>query len=177
MYRCLVWFQSAVRAAVNGRVLILEGIEKAERNVLPVLNNLLENREMQLDDGRFLTSAAHYDKLLTVGTLFSLFALLILAHRNNCSGSNSSGNVGCVLHNIRSPSRLYICSCALLLCDWLAHATLFWLFWSRCWQLSSHRYQLRWWRSPFYWWSNEMGLRFSKFWGISSRYGSPHKLA
>jgi len=24
---------------------------------------------------------------------------------------------------------------------------------------------------------NEMGLRFSKFWGISSRYGSPHKLA
>ena len=55
--------------------------------------------------------------------------------------------------------------------------TLFWLFWSRYWQLSSHRYQLRWWRSPFYWWSNEMGLRFSKFWGISSRYGSPHKLA
>ena len=35
------------------------------------------------------------------------------------------------------------------MCDWLAHATLFWLFWSRCWQLSSHRYQLRWWRSPF----------------------------
>ena len=105
---------------MNGRVLIVEGIEKAERNVLPVLNNLLENREMQLDDGRFLTSAAHYDKLLTVGTLFSLFALLILlilAHRNNCSGSNSSGNVGCVLHNISSPSRLYICSCALLLCD------------------------------------------------------------
>ena len=32
-------------------------------------------------------------------------------------------------------------------------------------------------RFPFYWWSNEMGLRFSKFWGISSRYGSPHKLA
>jgi hypothetical protein len=47
-------------------VLILEGIEKAERNVLPVLNNLLENREMQLDDGRFLMSAARYDKLLQV---------------------------------------------------------------------------------------------------------------
>jgi len=89
-------------------------------------------------------------------------------------GADSTGNVGCVLHNIRSPSRLYTCSCALLLCDLLAHATLFWLFWSRCWQLSSHRYQLR---SPSYWWSNEMGLRFSKFWGISSRYGSPHKLA
>ena len=38
--------QSAVRAASQGRILILEGIEKAERNVLPVLNNLLENREM-----------------------------------------------------------------------------------------------------------------------------------
>ena len=28
-----------------------------------------------------------------------------------------------------------------------------------------------------HWWSNEMGLCFSKFWGISRRYGSPHKLA
>ena len=36
--------QCAVRAATKGRVLVLEGIEKAERNVLPVLNNLLENR-------------------------------------------------------------------------------------------------------------------------------------
>ena len=36
--------QCAVRAATQGRVLILEGIEKAECNVLPVLNNLLENR-------------------------------------------------------------------------------------------------------------------------------------
>ncbi|XP_039291605.1 von Willebrand factor A domain-containing protein 8-like [Nilaparvata lugens] len=56
--------QGAVRAAVNGRVLILEGIEKAERNVLPVLNNLLENREMHLEDGRFLVPASRYDKLL-----------------------------------------------------------------------------------------------------------------
>ncbi|ELU02006.1 hypothetical protein CAPTEDRAFT_192878, partial [Capitella teleta] len=56
--------QSAVKAATEGRVLILEGIEKAERNVLPVLNNLLENREMQLDDGRFLMAAARYDTLL-----------------------------------------------------------------------------------------------------------------
>ena len=46
--------QAPVRAALEGRVLILEGIEKAERNVLPTLNNLLENREMALDDGRFL---------------------------------------------------------------------------------------------------------------------------
>ncbi|XP_067943521.1 von Willebrand factor A domain-containing protein 8-like [Watersipora subatra] len=56
--------QCAVRAATEGRVLVLEGIEKAERNVLPVLNNLLENREMQLEDGRFLMKASTYDKLL-----------------------------------------------------------------------------------------------------------------
>lgn len=34
--------------------------------MLPVLNNLLENREMQLEDGRFLMSAERYDKLLRV---------------------------------------------------------------------------------------------------------------
>lgn len=60
--------QCAVRAATQGRVLILDGLEKAERNVLPVLNNLLENREMQLEDGRFLMSANRYDKLLEVIT-------------------------------------------------------------------------------------------------------------
>ena len=49
--------------SVQGRILILEGIEKAERNVLPVLNNLLENREMQLEDGRFLMSSERYDVL------------------------------------------------------------------------------------------------------------------
>uniref|UniRef100_A0A667G105 von Willebrand factor A domain-containing protein 8 n=1 Tax=Lynx canadensis TaxID=61383 RepID=A0A667G105_LYNCA len=58
--------QCAVRAATEGRTLVLEGLEKAERNVLPVLNNLLENREMQLEDGRFLMSAERYDKLLQV---------------------------------------------------------------------------------------------------------------
>lgn len=36
--------QSAVSAAIEGRVLILEGLEKCERNVLPIINNLLENR-------------------------------------------------------------------------------------------------------------------------------------
>ncbi|XP_031637278.1 von Willebrand factor A domain-containing protein 8 [Contarinia nasturtii] len=55
--------QSAVRAAIHGRVLVIEGIEKAERNVLPVLNNLLENREMHLEDGRFLIPASRFDKL------------------------------------------------------------------------------------------------------------------
>lgn len=38
--------QLVVKAALQGKILILEGLEKAERNVLPVLNNLLENREM-----------------------------------------------------------------------------------------------------------------------------------
>ncbi|GFS38586.1 von Willebrand factor A domain-containing protein 8 [Nephila pilipes] len=56
--------QSAVKAAIEGRFLILDGVEKVERNVLPVLNNLLENREMQLEDGRFLVSPEKYDKLL-----------------------------------------------------------------------------------------------------------------
>ena len=56
--------QSAVKAATLGRVLVLEGIEKVERNVLPVLNNLLENREMNLEDGRLLIPAGRYDGLL-----------------------------------------------------------------------------------------------------------------
>ena len=55
-----------MRAALEGRVLILEGIEKAERNVLPILNNLLENREMQLEDGCFIVAAKRYDKLAKV---------------------------------------------------------------------------------------------------------------
>lgn len=56
--------QAAVKAATNSRVLIIDGIEKAERNILPILNNLLENREMHLEDGRFLVSAERYDNLL-----------------------------------------------------------------------------------------------------------------
>lgn len=56
--------QAAVKAATNSRVLIIDGIEKAERNILPILNNLLENREMHLEDGRFLVSASRYDNLL-----------------------------------------------------------------------------------------------------------------
>ncbi|ETW00905.1 hypothetical protein, variant 1 [Aphanomyces invadans] len=59
--------QAPVRAAIHGRVLILDGLEKAERNVLPTLNNLLENREMALDDGRFLMQASSYDALLAKG--------------------------------------------------------------------------------------------------------------
>lgn len=70
--------QCAVRAALEGRVLLLEGVEKAERNVLPVLNNLLENREMQLDDGRFLVAAERYDKLLEEHSKEELDALKLV---------------------------------------------------------------------------------------------------
>jgi MoxR-like ATPase len=56
--------QAAVKAATNSRILVIDGIEKAERNILPILNNLLENREMHLEDGRFLVSAERYDNLL-----------------------------------------------------------------------------------------------------------------
>ena len=56
--------QAPVRAAVEGRILILDGLERAERNVLPTLNNLLENREMTLEDGRLLLGAERYDELL-----------------------------------------------------------------------------------------------------------------
>ena len=56
-----------MEACLSGRVLVLDGIEKAERNVLPVLNNLLENREMQLDDGRLIVDHLRYDRLKEVG--------------------------------------------------------------------------------------------------------------
>ena len=55
--------QSAVNAALYGRILIVEGLEKVERNVMPVLNNLLENREIALEDGRFLLPRDRYDQL------------------------------------------------------------------------------------------------------------------
>eukprot|EP00045_Choanoeca_perplexa_P012171 m.131630 g.131630 ORF g.131630 m.131630 type:complete len:1706 (-) comp15913_c0_seq3:46-5163(-) len=55
--------QAAVRAALHGRVLVLDGIEKAERNLLPLLNNLLENREMNLEDGRFLMASNRFNSL------------------------------------------------------------------------------------------------------------------
>lgn len=40
-----------VRAMKHGRILILDGIERAERGVMPILNNILENREQNLADG------------------------------------------------------------------------------------------------------------------------------
>ncbi|KAI7898653.1 AAA domain-containing protein [Cokeromyces recurvatus] len=71
--------QAAVRAAIYGRILVLDGIEKAERNVLPILNNLLENREMSLEDGRFLTTKelanTSNTKFEKVSPRFLVFAL------------------------------------------------------------------------------------------------------
>ena len=43
--------------------MVIEGIERAEQNLLPILNNLLENREMHLEDGRFLVSPLRFDSL------------------------------------------------------------------------------------------------------------------
>eukprot|EP00755_Sulcionema_specki_P007718 Sspe_Gene.38973::Locus_18803_Transcript_1_2_Confidence_0.400_Length_3854::g.38973::m.38973 len=64
--------QPPVRAAVTGGMLVLEGIEKAERNVLPTLNNLLENREMALDDGRFLVHPTRFKSLLRTSSFETL---------------------------------------------------------------------------------------------------------
>lgn len=70
--------QCAVNAALNGRILIIEGIEKAERNLLPILNNLLENRELNLDDGHFLVAPERYDKLASIANQDELSKLNLL---------------------------------------------------------------------------------------------------
>lgn len=59
----MFFLQAAVRAATKGRVLVLDGVERAERNLLPLINNLLENREMHLDDGGFLLRSDKFDAL------------------------------------------------------------------------------------------------------------------
>jgi hypothetical protein len=56
--------QAPVRAALQGKMLILDGLEKCERNILPTLNNLLENREINLDDGRLIVSHSRFQTLL-----------------------------------------------------------------------------------------------------------------
>ncbi|KAM5545989.1 hypothetical protein V8D89_000115 [Ganoderma adspersum] len=76
----LVYVDSAaVRAVKNGRVLIIEGIEKAERGIMPVLNNLLENREINLDDGTHIVHPHRYALLDTTETESTTF---IPAHKN-----------------------------------------------------------------------------------------------
>ncbi|KAM8718666.1 hypothetical protein ACLKA7_001387 [Drosophila subpalustris] len=70
--------QCAVRAALHGRLLVLDGVEHCEQNVLPVLNNLLENREMHLESGKFLMAPDRYDKLLETHSKEQLEELGIL---------------------------------------------------------------------------------------------------
>ena len=49
------------RAAERGRILVLDGLNKADINVLPLMNDLLENRSMPLADGRLLIAAKAFD--------------------------------------------------------------------------------------------------------------------
>ncbi|GAA5845377.1 hypothetical protein JCM3766R1_006337 [Sporobolomyces carnicolor] len=56
-----------VRAAKEGKTLVLEGIERCERGILPILNNLLENREMHLEDGTHIISPSRFDLLVDTG--------------------------------------------------------------------------------------------------------------
>ncbi|KAF8878073.1 AAA domain-containing protein [Infundibulicybe gibba] len=78
----LVYVDSpAVRAAKHGRLLILEGIEKAERGIMPVLNNLLENREMNLDDGTHIIHPHRFAQL-EANSDDGYRKMFIPAHRN-----------------------------------------------------------------------------------------------
>ncbi|KAF7762262.1 hypothetical protein Agabi119p4_8855 [Agaricus bisporus var. burnettii] len=73
----------AVSAVKHGRILIIEGIEKAERGIMPVLNNLLENREMNLDDGTHIVHPHRYAQLESAGTTMSEQGkAFIPAHKN-----------------------------------------------------------------------------------------------
>ncbi|GAA5999420.1 hypothetical protein JCM5350_001970, partial [Sporobolomyces pararoseus] len=62
-----------VRAAKEGKTLILEGIERCERGILPLLNNLLENREMNLEDGTHIIAPSRYDLLVQAGESTATF--------------------------------------------------------------------------------------------------------
>ncbi|KAI0342455.1 hypothetical protein BDW22DRAFT_1330827 [Trametopsis cervina] len=73
---------AAVRAAKHGRILIIEGIEKAERGIMPVLNNLLENREMNLDDGTHIIHQDRYFMLESAHKKDALGKRFIPAHKN-----------------------------------------------------------------------------------------------
>ncbi|THH04442.1 hypothetical protein EW146_g10173 [Bondarzewia mesenterica] len=80
----LVYVDSAaVRAVKHGRVLILEGIEKAERGIMPVLNNLLENRELNLDDGTHIIHPHRHALLESSNTKYDVSGkLFVPAHKN-----------------------------------------------------------------------------------------------
>ncbi|CEH18703.1 AAA ATPase containing von Willebrand factor type A (vWA) domain [Ceraceosorus bombacis] len=56
-----------VRAMKRGSILILEGVERAERASMPLLNNLIENREMGLADGTHLVPRSTLEKAKAAG--------------------------------------------------------------------------------------------------------------
>lgn len=63
----LAWTNaSPVKAALDGKILILEGLERAEPTLLPIINNLLENRQMSLDDGSTLVSKSTTENFLVI---------------------------------------------------------------------------------------------------------------
>lgn len=74
--------QAPVRAAIQGHLLIIDGLHRAERNVLPTLNNLLENREMPLEDGRLLVSSQRYKFLKEQQTDDPINQFLVPVHQN-----------------------------------------------------------------------------------------------
>eukprot|EP01035_Chromulina_nebulosa_P040751 gene40751-55094_t len=74
--------QPPIRAVLRGRLLVLDGIEYTERNVLPTLNNLLENREISLDDGRFITSPSILELINKSRSNSSTEKNLISSHPN-----------------------------------------------------------------------------------------------
>ncbi|KAJ7594399.1 AAA domain-containing protein [Mycena floridula] len=70
---------AAVQAVKNGRILIVEGVEKAERGIMPILNNLLENREINLEDGTHIIHPHRYAAMLGSNKGIEHF---IPAHKN-----------------------------------------------------------------------------------------------
>lgn len=52
--------EAVVRAAIAGRLLVLDGVQRAEQNVLPLLNSLLEGSEVRAcARGRVAWEGAH----------------------------------------------------------------------------------------------------------------------
>ena len=68
-----------VRAMKSGSLLLIDGVQRAERNVMPLLNNILENREANLADGTQLVPAARLASVKEEGNDVSRF---IAVHPN-----------------------------------------------------------------------------------------------
>jgi von Willebrand factor A domain-containing protein 8 len=61
----------------------MDGLHFAERNVLPTLNNLLENRELVLTDGRMLVSPARYQYLLDQANMSIIQRMRVYYYSDN----------------------------------------------------------------------------------------------